>query len=146
MTMNCHILCNDVCESFSQHLHANQNMFDVWLMCGNHLVSAGVNGSITAAMLNQYYITDNMCNIWIKLGLFLLELNLNEKNITSVIRDVDDPAIGQNERSYPLNNDIGLSANNAQNCKTFSDVRQLSHLWNLNYIRNLNLYCYRTYY
>ena len=57
---------------------------------------------------------------------------LNEKNITSIIRDVDDPAISQNERSYPLNNDIGLSANNAQNSKTFSDVRQPLHLWNLN--------------
>ena len=49
---------------------------------------------------------------------------LVEKNVTSTIRDVDDPAISQNERSYALNNDIELSANTAQNCKTFSDVRQ----------------------
>ena len=53
---------------------------------------------------------------------------LDQKNITSIIRDVDDPAISQNERSYPLNNDIGLSSNNAQNSKTFSDVRQPLHL------------------
>ena len=50
---------------------------------------------------------------------------LDEKNTTSTIRDVDDPAILPNERSYPLNNDIGISANNAQNSKTYSDVRQL---------------------
>ena len=50
---------------------------------------------------------------------------LDEKNTTSTIRDVDDPAVSPSERSYPLNNDIGLSANNAQNSKTYSDVRQL---------------------
>ena len=57
---------------------------------------------------------------------------LDEKNITSTIRDVDDPAISQNERSYSLNNDLGLSANNAQNSKTYSDVRQLQYLCNIN--------------
>ena len=50
---------------------------------------------------------------------------LDEKNTTSTIRDVDDPAILQNERFYSFNNEIGLPANNAQNSKTYSDVRQL---------------------
>ena len=38
---------------------------------------------------------------------------LDQKNITSIIRDVDDPAISQNERSYPLNNDIGHAKHDA---------------------------------
>ena len=73
-------------------------------------------------------IMEDIANRRFNRDLIIIQQNakeLDEKNTTSTIRDVDDPAVSPNERSYPLNNDIGLSANNAQNSKTYSDVRQL---------------------
>ena len=74
-------------------------------------------------------IMEDIANRRLNRDLIIIQQNakeeLDEKNTTSTIRDVDDPAILPNERSYPLNNDIGISANNAQNSKTYSDVRQL---------------------
>ena len=73
-------------------------------------------------------IMEDIANRRLNRDLIIVQQNakeLDEKNVTSTIRDVDDPAISQNERSYPFKNDIGLSAINAQNSKTYSDVRQL---------------------
>ena len=73
-------------------------------------------------------IMEDIANRRFNRDLIIIQQNakeLDEKNTTSTIRDVDDLAVSPNERSYPLNNDIGLSANNAQNSKTYSDVRQL---------------------